>query len=374
MPRITPERYLLLVETGDEVLDYREAVARYAGARRWCVEGGDHSLQSFPEHMPRILEFCPMQLLYEEDGELKVGAVLAPGAGLVPGREPARPALQDQGGERAALVRAARRRPSCSPGAQKFAAGLDADFLWECSGAREFGFQDLAREYVGREPTPVEAAGVLLKLHSAPMYFYRRGKGRFQAAPEETLKLALAGRGEEEARAGADRGLGRARWRASSARRRSRALQRRAALRARPQQAGDQGASSRPARQSGPVAGAAASSAAACCRQPRVPPASASCTSSSRAGRCFRRTRCRRCRRTCRCAEARGLQPGRHRHHRDRRRLLGAAAAAGECASASTSRRRRSASRPARRSTRSRASGCRPPTCRGASSPCCPRT
>ena len=57
---------------------------------------------------------------------------------------------------------------------------------------REFGFEDLAREYVGREPTPVEAAGVLIKLHAAPMYFYRRGKGRFQAAPEDTLKLALA--------------------------------------------------------------------------------------------------------------------------------------------------------------------------------------
>ena len=34
---------------------------------------------------------------------------------------------------------------------------------------------------------------MLLKLHSAPMYFYRRGRGRYQAAPEDTLKLALAG-------------------------------------------------------------------------------------------------------------------------------------------------------------------------------------
>ena len=33
---------------------------------------------------------------------------------------------------------------------------------------------------------------MLMKLHAAPMYFYRRGKGRFQAAPEATLKLALA--------------------------------------------------------------------------------------------------------------------------------------------------------------------------------------
>ena len=57
-PHITPSRYLLLVETGDEVLDYRRAVARYAGAQQIVIPGGDHSLQSFPEHLPRILEFC----------------------------------------------------------------------------------------------------------------------------------------------------------------------------------------------------------------------------------------------------------------------------------------------------------------------------
>jgi hypothetical protein len=58
VPRVTPGRYLLLVETGDEVLDYRQAVARYAGAQQVVVQGGDHSLQSFPQHLPRILEFC----------------------------------------------------------------------------------------------------------------------------------------------------------------------------------------------------------------------------------------------------------------------------------------------------------------------------
>ena len=57
-PRITPGRYLLIVETGDEVLDYRRALARYAGAEQIVVPGGDHSLQSFPRHLPRILEFC----------------------------------------------------------------------------------------------------------------------------------------------------------------------------------------------------------------------------------------------------------------------------------------------------------------------------
>lgn len=57
VPRITPSRYLLIVETGDEVLDYRRAVERYAGAEQAVIEGGDHSLQSFPRHLPRLMEF-----------------------------------------------------------------------------------------------------------------------------------------------------------------------------------------------------------------------------------------------------------------------------------------------------------------------------
>jgi predicted esterase YcpF (UPF0227 family) len=56
--RIDPERYLLLVETGDEVLDWREAARKYEGARMVIRQGGDHSLQSFPEHIGRILAFA----------------------------------------------------------------------------------------------------------------------------------------------------------------------------------------------------------------------------------------------------------------------------------------------------------------------------
>ena len=132
-----------------------------------------------------------MQLLYEEDGDLKVGAVL--------GEAPASFQVESPHGRRskvkAANVLLAFERPSAAEllaQAEKFAHELDIDFLWECSGSREFGFRELAKDYVGREPSAVEAAGILMKLHSAPMYFYRRGKGRFQAAPEETLKLALA--------------------------------------------------------------------------------------------------------------------------------------------------------------------------------------
>ena len=53
-----PERYWLFVETGDEVLDYREALAFYAGACQTVVRGGDHALTSFPEHIPDLVEWA----------------------------------------------------------------------------------------------------------------------------------------------------------------------------------------------------------------------------------------------------------------------------------------------------------------------------
>ncbi|MEW5863167.1 MAG: YqiA/YcfP family alpha/beta fold hydrolase [Pseudomonadota bacterium] len=56
--RVDPERYLLLLETGDEVLDWREAARKYEGARMVVRDGGDHTLASFPEHLARILAFA----------------------------------------------------------------------------------------------------------------------------------------------------------------------------------------------------------------------------------------------------------------------------------------------------------------------------
>ena len=58
-PALTrPERYWLFVETGDEVLDYREAVAYYAQALQDVVRGGDHTLVSFPERIPDIVDWA----------------------------------------------------------------------------------------------------------------------------------------------------------------------------------------------------------------------------------------------------------------------------------------------------------------------------
>jgi exoribonuclease-2 len=132
-----------------------------------------------------------VQLLYEEEGELKVGTVLA--------AAPASYQVESPHGRRSKVkagnVVLTFDEPAAGEllaGAQRFAEALDVRFLWECSSGAEFDFLALARDYVGRDPSAVEAAGVLLKLHGAPMYFYRRGRGRFQAAPQETLKLALA--------------------------------------------------------------------------------------------------------------------------------------------------------------------------------------
>lgn len=52
-----PEQCLLMVQTGDEVLDYREAVEYYDGAAQVVEEGGDHSFVGFAKHIPRILAF-----------------------------------------------------------------------------------------------------------------------------------------------------------------------------------------------------------------------------------------------------------------------------------------------------------------------------
>ncbi|MES2565161.1 MAG: YqiA/YcfP family alpha/beta fold hydrolase [Pseudomonadota bacterium] len=55
---ITPEHYLLMVETGDEVLDYRHAVERYGGCQQLVVEGGDHGFSDFGEYLDHALQFC----------------------------------------------------------------------------------------------------------------------------------------------------------------------------------------------------------------------------------------------------------------------------------------------------------------------------
>ena len=53
-----PERYLLLVQTGDEVLDYRAAVRFYCGAWQFVQGGGDHAFGDFAAQLPAVLRFA----------------------------------------------------------------------------------------------------------------------------------------------------------------------------------------------------------------------------------------------------------------------------------------------------------------------------
>ena len=132
-----------------------------------------------------------MNVFYEEEGALKVGAVLADNNTSLQVEAPH--------GKRSKIKSSAVLFRFDQPGMADFMAQaqaasdeLDLDFLWEVSSKEEFGYDDLAREYYGHAPSSVEAAGVLLRLHGAPMYFYKRSRGRYKAAPEEALKAALA--------------------------------------------------------------------------------------------------------------------------------------------------------------------------------------
>jgi exoribonuclease II len=133
-----------------------------------------------------------MHVLYEEDGSYKAATVLAD--------QNTSFMVEAPHGKRSKVKSAhvLLRFESPAPGelmrdAESQAAALDADFLWQCCGEDEFGFQQLAADYFGRAPDAVEATAILLQLHAAPMYFYRKGRGHFKAAPEDKLKAALGG-------------------------------------------------------------------------------------------------------------------------------------------------------------------------------------
>ena len=132
-----------------------------------------------------------MNVFYEEEGDFKVGAVLADNNTSLQVEAP-------HGKRSKVKTSAVLLRFEAPPlagfmaEAQRIAGGIDVDFLWQCCGSEEFSYDALAREYFGHAPAPLEAAGVALKLHDAPMYFYKKGRGRYKAAPEDALKAALA--------------------------------------------------------------------------------------------------------------------------------------------------------------------------------------
>jgi exoribonuclease-2 len=133
-----------------------------------------------------------MYLIFEEDGHFKAGSILS--------ETDATAQVETASGKRSKiktaniLLRFAAPAPAeVMAEAEALSADLDADFLWEAAGTDEFGFEQLAQEYYGHAPTPPESVALLLKLHASPIYFHKKGKGRYRPAPAETLAAAKAG-------------------------------------------------------------------------------------------------------------------------------------------------------------------------------------
>jgi exoribonuclease-2 len=112
-----------------------------------------------------------MNVLYEDDGQLKAGAVLADNDATLQ--------VEAASGKRSkikaasVLLRFAAPSPQeALAGAQAIAATLDADFLWQASDDGEFDFAMLARDYFGANASVAEQAAVARLLHASPLYFF----------------------------------------------------------------------------------------------------------------------------------------------------------------------------------------------------------
>ncbi len=131
-----------------------------------------------------------MNIFYEESGQFKVAAIVQKNDATYQvdtqhgkrTKVKANNVFAEFDGDMAAFLE----------NAQAQAADIDTDLLWEVCGEEEFTAEAIAEEYYGHTPTKTELAATLIALYAAPMYFYKKAKGVFKAAPEETLKQALA--------------------------------------------------------------------------------------------------------------------------------------------------------------------------------------
>ncbi|MHB1676445.1 MAG: ribonuclease catalytic domain-containing protein [Sulfuriferula sp.] len=132
-----------------------------------------------------------MYLFYEEDGQFKAGSIITDNDSSLQ--------VDTQHGKRVKIkaINVMMRFSAPLPAefmtaVQALQESVEVDFLWEVAGQDEFGFTDLATEYFGHAPTPIESAAILMRLHDAPMHFYKKGRGRYKPAPVEALTAAKA--------------------------------------------------------------------------------------------------------------------------------------------------------------------------------------
>ncbi len=132
-----------------------------------------------------------MNLLFEDDGHIKAASVMS--------ESDASAQVELPGGRRIKVKSSSVLMHFAQPdaatlmtSAQAQLADIDMSLLWQSAEGRdEFSFNELSQEYFGAGATPEQMAATLLALQQAPMYFYKRGKGRYKRAPEDALKAAL---------------------------------------------------------------------------------------------------------------------------------------------------------------------------------------
>ncbi len=132
-----------------------------------------------------------MHVFYEDDGGFKAATVLSETDTSL--QVEAASGKRSKIKKSSVIVRFAQPSPEALvKEADAAASELDLEFLWECAPKDEFDVTALAEEYYGKPPSAVEQAALLLRVHGAPVYFHRRGKGKYRPAPPDILAAALA--------------------------------------------------------------------------------------------------------------------------------------------------------------------------------------
>ncbi|MBU3641183.1 ribonuclease catalytic domain-containing protein [Polynucleobacter sp. Fuers-14] len=136
-----------------------------------------------------------MNLLYEEGGDIKIATVQsASGAGDAESWQ-----ATSLSGKKIKLkakeVWLRFEKPEAQMAmdeASTLTADIDLQFLWDCAPDEEFGLVDVAHEYFGSQASIPQQVALAIALQGAPVFFRRKGRGRFQRAPLEQLQAGLA--------------------------------------------------------------------------------------------------------------------------------------------------------------------------------------
>jgi exoribonuclease-2 len=136
-----------------------------------------------------------MHLLYEEGGDIKVATVQsASGSGDTESWQ-----ATSLSGKKIKLkakevwLRFEKPEPQAlMDEASALSKEIDLQFLWDCAPDEEFGLIDVAHEYFGDQVTIAQQTALAIALQGAPVFFRRKGRGRFQRAPLEQLQAGLA--------------------------------------------------------------------------------------------------------------------------------------------------------------------------------------